>query len=99
MAKICVEFDPDNGGTPTQPVRSYGTTIGDGTSTEFDIAHDLNTRDAYYTVRNITTGEINNLDHVIDSSDPNTAVIRFDTAPAAGSVRVSVLAPPVVAPQ
>jgi len=98
MPKICVEFDPDNG-VPAQPVRTFAATIGDGTSTEFDIVHDLNTRDAYYTVRNIATGEINNMEYVIDSSDPNTAVIRFDVAPAAGSVRVSVLAPPVAVPQ
>jgi len=94
MPKICVEFDGD-GGTPAAPVRSYGATVGDGTSTEFDIAHDLSTRDAFYSLRNITTGEVNGYDVAIDSSDPNTAVLTFATAPAAGSVRVNVLAAPV----
>jgi hypothetical protein len=94
MAKVCVEFDAN--GEPAAPVRVFGITVGNGTSTEFDIPHNFNTQDAFFTVRNTATGEVNEFEYIIDSSDPNNAVIRFTTPPASGRARITVMAPPVV---
>lgn len=95
MTKICVEIDPDdNGNQPAAPVRSYSATIGDGTNTTYNVAHNLGTRDALYSLRNISTGELDAFEVSVNVSDPDTAVLTFPVAPAAGSVRVNVLAAP-----
>lgn len=93
MAKVCVEFDAD-GGTPAAPVRTYSTTIGDGTTTAFDVIHNFNTRDVLYTLRDLSTGDLDNYDVGVNASATDRLALTFATPPAAASVRVSVLAPP-----
>lgn len=99
MAKVCVEFDCNgDDGTPAAPVRSFSSTIGDGTNLVYTVVHNLGTSDAFYSLRNTATGELDMFDVSINASSPSQAVLTFATAPAAGSVRVNVLAAPVTAP-
>lgn len=94
MARVCVEFDCNGDDGNGGAVRSFSTTIGDGTSTVYNVAHNLNTSDALISLRNIATGELDMFDVAVNASNPNTAVLTFATAPAAGNVRVNVLAAP-----
>lgn len=93
MAKVCVEFDAD-GGSPAAPVRTYSTTIGDGTSTEFDVIHNFNSRDVLYTLRDLSTGDLDNYDVGVNASSTDRLALTFAAPPAAAGVRVNVLAPP-----
>ncbi len=99
MAKVCVEFDANgNGGTPSAPVRTYSATVGDGVSLEYDVVHNLDTRDPWVTLRNLVTGDLNDYDVATVAADLDRLTLTFATAPAANSVRVSVLAPPAAVP-
>lgn len=97
MPRVCVDFDydGDNGnGGPVQQVRTYTQTLGDGRATEFRVNHNLNSQDAFYSLRNLSTGALDAYDVSMESNDPNSTVLRFATAPPANSVRLLVLAPP-----
>lgn len=54
----------------------------------------LSDRDVFLSLRNITTGDVDAFDVEILVPGPDSAVLTFTTAPAAGSVRVNVLAAP-----
>lgn len=96
MPRVCVDldYDDDNGNGGAAPVRTYSATLGDGRATEFRVNHNLGTQDAFYSLRNLSTGALDAYDVAMESTEPNTTVLRFATAPAANSVRVLVLAPP-----
>lgn len=90
-AKVCVEFTEGDGDTPAPVVKSYAATIGDGTSTSYTVTHGLGTPDVVYSLRNLTTGEIDAYDVVATSAAGSLGLV-FAAPPAAGSVRVAVLA-------
>jgi hypothetical protein len=89
--KVCVEIDPENGNGEPTPVESYVQTIGDGTSTSFTINHGLGTSDLLYSVRNLSTGELDSYDVTLNASNPNSLVLTFASAPAANGARVVLL--------
>lgn len=92
MAKVCVEFDPDNGGEPAPAARFYSQTIGDGTALNYTVTHGFGTSDVLVSVRNVSTGELDAAPVAVNASDPDRVTLRFETAPAASGARVTVLA-------
>lgn len=90
-AKVCVEFTEGDGEDPQSPVKSYVATIGDGTNTSYTVTHGLGTADVVYSLRNLTTGEVDTYDAAVTAS-ANALGLTFATAPAASSVRVVVIA-------
>jgi hypothetical protein len=89
--KICIDVDPDEG-NGEHPLHSYSQTLGDGTSTSFTVNHNLHTSDLLYALRNTVTGEVDGFDVAISSPNQDSVALNFATAPAAGSVRVVLLA-------
>lgn len=91
-AKVCVEFtEGDGNGEPQPALRTYTQTIGDGSALSYTVTHGFNTQDVLYSLRNLTTGELDGYDVTV-SSTPAALTLVFATAPAAGSVRVFVAA-------
>lgn len=70
--------------------QKYAQTIGDGTATQYTVTHGLGTRDLTWSIRDLTSNEFG-LATVVADSD-NTLLITFDEAPAASSLRVTVIA-------
>lgn len=95
MPKVCVEFDPDNGG-PQSGVKTYTTVVGDGSQLDFPVDHNLGVQGVFVTAYNVTTGLVVQ-DYELTLNTVNRLTVRFDVAPAPQSVRVMVLAP-VTAP-
>jgi len=96
MPKVCIEFDESgNGNGNGSGVRSYATTLGDGSTTTFNVEHNLDSRDVFLMLRNLTNGEVNRFPVTVRSLDADTSVLTFTTAPAAGAVRLTALAAPV----
>lgn len=88
MPKVCVEFDPQS---PSEPsVQTFSTLVGDGVQTQFTIRHNLGAEGVMVQAYEEQSGEVVVPD-ALTLSDSNTAVIRFDTAPALRSVRVHVV--------
>lgn len=73
---------------PALVVRKFAAAIGDGTATSIAVTHNLGNRDVQVTVRDATTFEEVLVDNV--ATDANTVTLTFATAPATGSLRVSV---------
>lgn len=96
MAKVCVEFDPDNSGEPAPSARFYSQTVGDGTSLSYSVTHGFGTSDVLVSVRNTSTGELDAVPVTVNASDPDRVMLAFETAPAAGGARVTVLAAPAI---
>ena len=94
MAKVCVEFDAD-GTTPVAGAKYYMTTLGDGTTASFNVVHNLGSLDVTYWLRNALTGDLDAFDVEANGSNPNVLLLKFATPPAANSVRLNLLAPPV----
>lgn len=95
MTKICIEIDPDGNGNGGQPAaRFYSTVLGDGTTAAFSVAHNLNTPDVMYVLRDAVTGDLDTFDVEANSSNPNVLQLQFATPPPAGRVRLLLLAPP-----
>lgn len=92
MPKVCIEFDENGGGTPTPSVRHYATTLGDGTTTTFNVEHNLDSRDVFLNLRNLNNGEVNRFPVTVRSLDADTSVLTFTTAPAQGAVRLTAMA-------
>lgn len=90
MPRICVELDCDGNGNGGPQIRTYETIVGDGQQTDFLIQHNLGTQDVLITARNLNTGE-QLTDLTVVANNVNSTLVRFDTAPAAQSVRVFVL--------
>lgn len=92
--KFCVEFDPETPGTPGTGVQAYATTLGDGTTTVFNVNHSLDSLDALTYLRDAFTGEADVFDVAVVNLNADTTRLTFATPPALGQVRVNVLAPP-----
>lgn len=92
--KFCVEFDPETPGTPGTGVQAYATTLGDGTTTVFNVNHSLDSLDALTYLRDAFTGEADAFDVVVANLNADNTRLTFATPPALGQVRVNVLAPP-----
>lgn len=90
-AKVCVEFDAGNGSSPDE-VRFYTATIGDGVSLSYNVQHNLGTSDVLYSLRNISTGELDGFDVVVNASNPNQLTLTFAAPPSANNVRIHILA-------
>lgn len=92
MAKVCVEFDCEGNGEPTPgPVSTYVTTLGDGSNTVFQVDHNLNTRDVYYTLRNSATGELDGYDVSALVVSDNRLQLTFATPPPPSQVALTVV--------
>lgn len=71
--------------------KRYSTTIGDGSATSILVTHNLNTEDVQVYVREAGGFKRQVLAEVRHTS-VNTVTILFDTAPAAASISVTILA-------
>lgn len=91
--KFCVEFEPE-AGTPGTGVRAYSTTLGDGSTTVFNVNHSLDSLDALVYLRDAFTGEADAFDVVVSNVNADVTRLVFATPPVTGQVRVNVLAPP-----
>lgn len=89
MTRVCIDIDNDGTGTgPT--VKTYETTIGDGSQLDFSVDHNLGQRVVQVQAYDLATGLLRNDADVTFASD-NRATLRFDAAPGPQSVRVNVL--------
>jgi hypothetical protein len=93
MTRVCIDIDPDNGnGNGSVPVvKTYETTIGDGSQVDFAVDHNLGQRIVLVSPYDLSTGALRSDADVIFNTD-NRLTVRFDTPPPAQSVRVLVLA-------
>lgn len=69
--------------------RKFSTSIGNGAATSIAVTHNLGTKDVSVTCRLVSTDEMIITDWV--ATDTNTVTLTFATAPAAASVRVTVI--------
>ncbi len=73
--------------------KSFKANIGDGSSTQLTVTHNLNTRDVRVQVcRNATPWDTILCD--VERDTVNSVVLRFATAPTAGQFRVLVTSVP-----
>lgn len=70
--------------------REFTGLIGDGTSTQFDVAHNLGNTEILWAVREVATGQIVSVLGTILNA--NTLRINATPAPSSGSLRVTALA-------
>jgi hypothetical protein len=70
---------------------AYSATIGDGTSTDIAVAHNLGTRDVSVSVR-AAASPYNVVAVAWDATDSNTVTLHFTAAPASAAYRVTVQA-------
>lgn len=68
--------------------RKAGATIGDGTATSFNVAHNLGSTDVDVAIRATSGGAAVIADWAV--TDSNTVTVSFLTAPTTGQYRVSV---------
>lgn len=87
--KVCVELSDDNGGEHPG-IRTYSQVVGDGSSTAFTVNHGFGNADVLYSVRNLSTGEVDSYD-VAGVSQPNTLSLTFGSPVGVGAARVTVL--------
>lgn len=72
------------------PIRKHAQDVGNGTATEFTIAHNLGTQDVIITIREkAAPGEVVFTD--IQILDANNVKLLFGTAPASAEYRVTVV--------
>lgn len=71
-------------------VKKFSALIGDGSATQYDVTHNLNTTDAIIEVYLVSTGET----VLVDAKrfSVNVARINFATAPASNAYKVVVIA-------
>lgn len=80
-----------SGGGGGGTVNSYASTIGDGVSLNYQITHNLGTRDIILQARNENSPyEYYNI--AWEATTINIATVYFDTAPASNSVRIKIVA-------
>ena len=65
-------------------------TIGDGSATQIDVSHNLNSRDVQVELR-ANSGTFDFVDCAVSLPDANTARLNFAAPPASNSLRVIVL--------
>ncbi len=68
----------------------YTTTIGDGSTTQFDITHNLGTKDVLVSVRK-ASGNEDEVGCEKKRTDNNTVRLNFTVAPASNAMKVVVL--------
>lgn len=71
-------------------IRRFQANIGDGAATQYDVVHNLGTRDLHVQVfRNATPWDL----VIVDTSQPDTNTVRlnFSTAPSSNQFRVVVI--------
>lgn len=86
MPKVCVEFDAQ---TPSEPsIRTYTTLIGNGSATQFDVHHNLDTDNVIVVSTVAGTGEV--LDPAVTLLNDDMVRLLFDTPPSVNGVRVRV---------
>jgi hypothetical protein len=101
-AQLATQADVDAGADTTKIVtpatlsnwagrlRKAAATIGDGSATQIDVSHNLNTRDVHVEIR-YNSGNYDFVDCAVSLPDANTARLNFAAAPAANSLRVIVI--------
>lgn len=96
MTRVCIDIDQDGGNGPVPIVKTYETTIGDGSQVDFSVDHNLGDRTPFVQVYDLATGLVRADADVTFTAD-NRSTVRFDTAPAPQSVRVRAVSvkPPV----
>jgi hypothetical protein len=72
-------------------VRRFQQTFGDGSATSYVITHNLNTRDVDVSVTE-TSGSYRTVLCGVEATTVNSVTLRFATAPALNSLRVTVMA-------
>lgn len=102
IAEVATQGETDTGTDDTRFVsplklanwsgrtRRFSQTIGDGTATAFTITHNLNTQDVIVQVRQ-ATGTFDEVIAEIERTSVNVVTVRVNAAPAANSLRVTVL--------
>ena len=85
--KDYIPFTPDQVITGSQ---HYITTLGDGTTTEFVVAHGLATNAVHVTVRENTSGGLVVAPASVRITDANSVTISFATAPDAAEYAVVI---------
>lgn len=70
------------------PAKKVSANVGDGVATQFTIAHNLNTVDVTYNVREVATNQFVMCD--VQTVDVNNIKLLFATAPTAGQYRVTI---------
>lgn len=90
MTRICIEVDGDTA-TPQPTVRTYETLVGDGSQSDYNIDHNLNSQSVFVNVYDANTGDVRS-DYTLTLVNANRALVRFDTVPAFNSVKVQVVA-------
>ena len=87
-AEVCTTIDLAHDAAS----RAYTTTLGNGTDTSFNVAHNLDSLDVLPIVRGIASGELTGTTPTVTAVDANTARVDFPTAPSAGQFQVTLLA-------
>ena len=77
------------GGSSEGSLKKITSTIGDGSTTTFNVTHNLNTVEVYVSCVNTTSNENCWIEYKI--IDVNTIQFVFKTAPAAGQYRITVI--------
>lgn len=70
--------------------QKQSVTIGDGTSLAYVVTHNLNTQDVVVGIRDVATPFASD-DTTWEATSVNTITVRFATAPASNSIRVTVI--------
>lgn len=74
----------------TFAARQFSAAFGDGTATQFDVAHNLNNQVCIWAIREVATGQY--VDALVTSLNANTLRVNCTPAPASGSLRIDVIA-------
>jgi hypothetical protein len=103
IAEIATQAETD-GGTDDQRIvtplklanwagriRKFTSTIGDGSSTQYDLTHNFNTRDVIVQVYK-TSGNYDQVYCDVKAITTNAVRLNFSSAPASNSLRVIILA-------
>lgn len=72
-------------------VKRYSASFGDGAATQYDLSHNLNTRDIICQVRRVAS-PYDEVNCDIEALDVNTVRLRFAAAPTSNQFRATVLA-------
>lgn len=87
-AEVCTTIDLAHDAAS----RAYTTTIGDGTTTSFAVAHNLDSLDVLPVVRDVATGALTVATPTVTAVDANNVRMDFPAAPTQGQLQVTLLA-------
>jgi len=103
IAEIATQAETDTGTDNTRFVtpeklanwasrtKRYQATFGDASATQFDITHNLNTRDVHVQVWE-TSGSYGQIECEVSALNVNTVRLNFASAPALNSLRAVIMA-------